>query len=171
MSTIDSDDSATILQWRPETDDTGYLAIGDGTKDMDVKLFLNAATKYALFDVGNAYLTLEDSDLRLGDNDELQFGDGAAGSGGDVRMTWNATKLVMLPLVNDTGYFAIGDGTTDFDVWVTLGNATKYVLFDVGNDYLTLSNVNLKVADILTAASPTAGVLYMVAGTRAVHVS
>lgn len=79
--------------------------------------------------------------------------------------------LYWRPETNDTGYIAIGDGTKDFDVWVTLGNATKYVLFDVGNDYLTLSNVNLRLPNILTSASPTAGIPYIVAATRYVALS
>ena len=35
MATFDCDDSATILYLRPETDATEYLAIGDGTKNME----------------------------------------------------------------------------------------------------------------------------------------
>jgi len=79
----------TNLNILPVADDTGSIIFGDGTTDMDVKVILSATTKYALFDVGNALLQLEDVDLKLGDNDEVQFGDA---TGGDVSFTWNATK-------------------------------------------------------------------------------
>lgn len=82
--------SGDVLTLRPITDDTGYLAIGDGTTDCDVKVYLGATTKYVLLDMGNAQLQLEDVDQLLGDNDVLKFGDG---TGGDVAVSWNATYL------------------------------------------------------------------------------
>lgn len=50
--------SGNIVKIRPKADDTGYIAIGDGTYDMDVKVFLGSSTEYVLFDVGNSQLTL-----------------------------------------------------------------------------------------------------------------
>ena len=67
----------TQLEILPATDDTGATNFGDGTTDADVKMFLGATTKYVLFDVGNALLTLEDVDLRMGNNDIIEFGDTA----------------------------------------------------------------------------------------------
>lgn len=136
--------TGSVLEALPATDDTGAVNIGNGTKDIDVKIFLNASTKYALFDVGNSYFSLEDVDLRLGDNDEVKFGDG---SGGDVRVTWNGSLLSFLPLTDDTGYIAIGNGTNDMDFTVFLNANTKYVQFDVGNSLLTLEDVDLKLGD------------------------
>jgi len=145
MSTIDTDDSATILQWRPETDDTGYLAIGDGTKDMDVKIFLSTAAKYALFDVGNVLFTLEDVDLKLGDNDSVQFGDA---SGGDVSISWNASNLVMLPVTDNTGAFEVGnDGTKSMDVKFYGATASSYLLWDNSDDRLELDGADLNLQD------------------------
>ena len=63
MSTIDTDDSATILYWRPETDDIGVLYFGDGTKDFDVRFTLGASGVYAEFDVGNARFSLVGVDM------------------------------------------------------------------------------------------------------------
>ena len=63
MSTIDTDDSATICYWRPETDDTGALYFGDGTKDFDVRFTLGASGVYAEFDVGNARFSLVGVDM------------------------------------------------------------------------------------------------------------
>jgi len=122
----DADNSKITLN--PKTDDAYSFEIGDGTYDMDVKVFLGASTKYVLFDVGNTLLTLEDVDLRLGDNDVLQFGDGS-----DVTITWNGTLLQISPATDDTGSINIGNGTKDLDVKIFCGAATDYVLFDVGN--------------------------------------
>ena len=48
--------SADAIQLRPVINDTGALNVGDGTHDMDVKVFLGSATEYVLFDVGNSRL-------------------------------------------------------------------------------------------------------------------
>ncbi len=50
--------SGNVLSVRPNADDTGALNIGDGTYDMDVKVFLGTTGEYVLFDVGNSQLTL-----------------------------------------------------------------------------------------------------------------
>lgn len=80
--------SGEILSLRPEINDTGALHVGDGTNDMDMKVFLGASTKYALFDVGNSRFQLEDVDFLFGDADQLIFGDGS-----DVVIQWNGTYL------------------------------------------------------------------------------
>jgi hypothetical protein len=148
--------NGSVFQILPLTDDTGYVAIGNGTTDMDFVVFGGSKTKYMLLDNSIAYLYLEDVDLKLGDNDVLMFGDG---SGGDVRMKWNASLLQMLPLANDTGYFAIGNGTTDMDFKVYLGNPGYYVLADVGNAYLSIVNGQLYVPN-MGSTGTTAGLLY-----------
>lgn len=55
------DDDNLAMQWDgsnftviPLTDDTGAFIIGNGTKDMDLKIFLGTAAKYFLCDVGNS---------------------------------------------------------------------------------------------------------------------
>jgi hypothetical protein len=48
--------STQTLKVRPNVDDTGAVNIGDGTYDMDVKVFLGSASEYVLFDVGNSRL-------------------------------------------------------------------------------------------------------------------
>jgi len=132
----------TQLEFLPATDDTGAVHFGDGTTDADVKVFLGASTKYVLFDVGNVLLTLEDVDLRLGDNDILQFGDGA-----DVAIKWNASNLVVTPATDDTGAIHFGDGTTDMDVKFFLGDAADFVLFDVGEKHVQFDDVDLRLGD------------------------
>lgn len=65
IASFDTDDSSTILYFRPETDDTGALYFGDGTKDMDVRFTLGSAAVYAEFNVGNTQLNLVGVDLAL----------------------------------------------------------------------------------------------------------
>ena len=80
--------AGNVVSVRPRVDDTGSLNIGDGTYDMDVKVFLGSSSKYILLDVGNSLLQLEDVDLLMGDNDHIDSGDGR-----DVRLRWNGTYL------------------------------------------------------------------------------
>lgn len=48
----------SLLQILPATDDTGYICIGNGTLDLDMRIYLGTAAKYAEFDVGNSYFSL-----------------------------------------------------------------------------------------------------------------
>jgi len=50
--------SGNVLYILPATDDTGYISVGNGTKDIDLKVVLGAAADYVLFDVGNKLLTI-----------------------------------------------------------------------------------------------------------------
>lgn len=43
-----------VVTVRPMSDDAGSINIGDGTYDMDVKVFLGSTSEYVLFDVGNS---------------------------------------------------------------------------------------------------------------------
>lgn len=145
----------TNLVATPATDDTGAIHIGDGTTDMDLKWFGGTTAKYVLFDMGNALLQLEDVDLKLGDNDILQFGDA---TGGDVSVKWNGTNLVILPAADDTGAIYFGDGTTDMDVRVTLGAAADYAQFDVGAKSLIIAgDARLDLSSATVAAANTDG--------------
>lgn len=56
VASFDSDTSN--IAWLPATDDTGSFSIGNGTKDMDFKVFLGTTASYILADVGNKYLSL-----------------------------------------------------------------------------------------------------------------
>ena len=47
---FDTDTSSTILYILPKTDATEYVAFGNGTLNMDVKFFGNAAAQYMLWD-------------------------------------------------------------------------------------------------------------------------
>lgn len=118
----------TGLNILPLVNDTGRVNFGNGTLDVDVRMYMGGAAAWAEFNVGDARMNLEAVDLRLGDDDMIQFGDAA-----DVTITWDANSLNILPLAHDTGRIEFGDGTTDLDVIIFQGLATDFVLFDVGN--------------------------------------
>ena len=48
----------TNLTIKPVADDTGSFNIGDGTTDIDIKVFLGTSTAFVLFDVGNVSLVV-----------------------------------------------------------------------------------------------------------------
>jgi len=59
------DGSDITIQWTsalltiiPATDDTGAINIGDGTTDIDLKIFLGSATEYVDFNVGDSKVTM-----------------------------------------------------------------------------------------------------------------
>lgn len=132
------------LNFIPATDNTGTIMFGNGTKDIDFEVFMGATSKYVLFDNSAAIVYFEDTDLHLGDNDAIEFGDAA---GGDVTVAWNATNLAILPATDDTGAILVGDGTTDMDVKIFMGTAAKYVEFDSSAALLKLEDVDLLLGD------------------------
>ena len=89
-----------------------------------------------------AVLMAENIDLTFGDDEVLKFGDDS-----DVGIKWDGSNLTILPLTDDVGAVNIGDGATDMDFKVFLGETTKYVLFDVENSLLQLEDVDLKLGD------------------------
>ena len=77
-----------VLEFLPETDDTGYIRIGNNTYSMDLYWYATGSTQYVHFDKGNARVQFEDVDISLGDNDSIKFGDGS-----DAVFKWNGTYL------------------------------------------------------------------------------
>lgn len=69
--------STSILQILPVTDDTGSIQFGDGTDDIDVKIFLGGASNYVEFNVGDSRMLLEGIDLKvlLGSSNEYAIFD------------------------------------------------------------------------------------------------
>lgn len=51
---ITLDFKGTTFETLPTTDDTGSYNFGDGTTDIDVKIFLGSTTEYVLFNVGDS---------------------------------------------------------------------------------------------------------------------
>lgn len=58
------DGTNNVLEVLPAVDDTGSFNFGDGTTDLDVKMFLGSTTEFALFDVGNSRVELAKAGLK-----------------------------------------------------------------------------------------------------------
>lgn len=68
--------SGDIVRILPQVDDTGEIHFGDGTTDLDVKVFLGTTSQYVHFDVGNARVYFDGLDFKLmslGDAGYLEF--------------------------------------------------------------------------------------------------
>ncbi len=91
----------------------------------------------------------------LEDQERLYFGDLF-----DVSIEWNETNLEMLPLVNDTGAFNIGNGTLSMDVQIFGNAAGNFMLWDSSLNTLAITTTHAAAANvlfILTTAEATAG--------------
>ncbi len=137
--------TSSVLEFLPATDDQGAVHIGNGTKDVDFKVFLGSTAKYFLCDVGNARAQLPDST-------PLVFGDLA-----DAALQWDGANLTLKPVADDTGAFVIGDGTTDMDLQVVLGDAADYMVADVGAKALILAGAARLRLDGVSASGVTDG--------------
>lgn len=82
---------------------------------------------------GEIYVEPEDESVSFIDNIPLYFG-----TANDVSLKWDSANFEILPVADDTGTFAVGDGTTDMDVKFYQGSTSHYVLFDVGGAVVTI---------------------------------
>lgn len=124
-------------------DDT-LIEIGDAATtqlSFDLKLYGGEASgaSYLYFDASANLLYSTDIDLKLNDNDVLNFGTnaGAGSATGDVQLRWDATDLDLLAAADDT-VFKIGNGTNSFDVWIYGNTASDYILWDASAGKLSL---------------------------------
>lgn len=81
---------------------------------------------------GILYVDPDNEYIKVGDNVDLIFGDGATRldeSVGDAKIRWDGTDLDLLPTVDDS-IFKIGDGTLSFDLWLMGASAAGYVSWD-----------------------------------------
>ena len=123
--------TAGNLEFYEKTAGSGASVIfGLDASGLDVKFYGATASSYMLWDESADQLVFNAAHFTLGDDAELRFGDGATG---DVSILWDGNSLNILPLVDDTGTIEFGDGTTDMDVKIFLGDTSNYVQFDVGN--------------------------------------
>jgi hypothetical protein len=108
----------SVLEMLPATDNAGAFNIGDGTTDIDLKVFLGSTTEYVEFDVGNSRLNMATVPLKWtgtltgkgldfnaatfaagSSNNILSFGDGV----GSVTISVTDYHfLIRLNVVNDT---------------------------------------------------------------------
>lgn len=124
--------SGEKLKFIPVVDDQGSIEIGNGTNDMDLKIFLGASTDFVRFDIGNGNVEFDNAELKMGDSDEIALGDAS-----DVTIAWDGTDMDILPLADDS-VVKFGDGTLSFDIWFYGNTATDYVLWDASLNALTL---------------------------------
>ena len=91
----------------------------------------------------------------LEDQEMLYFGNAR-----DVSIEWNGADLEMLPLVDDTGAFLIGNGTLSMDVQIFGNAAGSFVFWDSSLNLLAITTTHAVAANavyILTTAEATAG--------------
>ncbi len=80
------------------------------------------------------------------DQEALFFGDGAANNA-DMRLFFDGTDLVMLPIVSDGPEFAIGDGTTLLDQSWYGTAAGNYLRFDASANELINVGVAIRIPE------------------------
>ena len=153
--TIRWNNSIPALVIEALTQDTGQIRIGSGNA-IDLAVYGETATDIALFDVSGPILEMDGWDIRLQDDDILEFGDA---SGGDVFMRWDQTDFDILAAADDT-VIKIGNGTNSFDVWIYGETANDNIIFDASANKLSLDGIDLKLEDddyILLGDAATAG--------------
>jgi hypothetical protein len=153
--------SGDVMYLVPVTDNVGTLAVGNGTLDMDVKIFLGASTDYVLADNSAGRVLFDSAELQMGDSDEIIFGDGD-----DVKVEWDATNLVATSATNamwtavpsrlDPNFAAVChelfDDFTEYDNTASVGNWTSY---SSGTGTDAISDVTAGGVLILTCQATT----------------
>ncbi len=124
VNKIDTDGPDT-LKILPQTDDTGAINVGDGTNDIDVKVFLGASTDYVEFNVGTGQVNVESAEVHFGDNDSVEFGDATAG---DVSINWNGTYME-----GNAANNAMWDNSP-----ISLDPDARRTYFEIDDDFYTL---------------------------------
>jgi len=107
----------------------------------------------------------------LHDGKYFYFGSGTSPNQGDFKVGFDGTQLEFLPLVDDTGTFAIGDGTTDCDFKWFGGAVTTYALFDrtAAAQQVEFRNVPI-VARSTASATPVTALQYGTQGVEGVRI-
>jgi hypothetical protein len=153
-------DSTETLAFLPKVDDTGSMTVGDGTTDMDLKVFLGATTDYVEFNVGDGQMNIEGAEIHLGDNDAIEFGDG-----NDVVMKWDGTYLhgrssglwANAPSPADPNYTAIAHEFLDDFNYPASATASDVIAYTSNDDGATGTNAfqdaSRGVYNVVTAAA------------------
>lgn len=98
---------------------------------VNLTLDLGATTDFLKLDQTNGRVELDNAELRLGDADELEFGDAA-----DIKMAWDGTDFDILPAADDS-VIKIGNDTLSCDMWLYGDAATAYALWDASASLLS----------------------------------
>lgn len=141
--------SSDVLAIKPVADDTGAVNVGDGTTDMDVKVFLGATTDYIECNVGDGQVNIESAELHLGDSDEIEFGDG-----NDVVMQWDGTDFDVT-LAADESTINFGNGTNDPIVKIFGGAASAYAQFSSNTGQMSFAGAAYPVVKVSTLTANT----------------
>ena len=98
----------------------------------------------------------------LWDDERLYFGDGATALASDIHMGFDGTNLTMLPIVDNTGAFQIGNGTLSMDFQVFGLTANDFLFYNNQTGELQLTMTALGAATRMlrvrgTSATPNYG--------------
>lgn len=116
---------------------------------------------------------LSNDNSKLGDGAKLYFGDSADNddtADGDVSISWDGSKLAVLPVADDT-VIKFGNGTLSTDIWFYGNTASDYLLWDASASTLstvgaaaislagglTLATTGLTLTDVNVVLSATTG--------------
>lgn len=111
------------------------------TNNMDVVIYGDTSTDAVTFDTSAEELGLNGFDLRINDDDILEFGDAA-----DVTIYWDQTKLNIIPAADDT-VLQLGAAATAFDLTWQSGTAGDYVLFDASANRVEVVDIDIRLDD------------------------
>ncbi len=115
---------ATVLM---TISNAGVLEFGTDDEGKDFKLFGATASAFMLWDASLDKLRLDLASLQMGDNDELRFGDLAAG---DVTLDWDGSNFLTKAAVASS--WLIGEDATFVNI--TLKGTLTVGKDDIGND-------------------------------------
>uniref|UniRef100_A0A6M3J0H2 Uncharacterized protein n=1 Tax=viral metagenome TaxID=1070528 RepID=A0A6M3J0H2_9ZZZZ len=173
----------TNLTIKPVTDDTGQIIVGDGTTDMDFKIFMGTTAKHVLFDQSAALVTFTATALTMGANtagvDVTLHGTTTGNyllwdaSEDDLLLVGTATQLAVAGTTESTstttgslrtagGLACVGDFYAGDDIFLTSGAVLN---FNAGDMTITHSSNDLAIAG---GTLTTAGIIV---GTVATGIS
>lgn len=155
--------SGDTLSFLPQVNDQGSIEIGDGSTDMDLKVFLGSTSEYVEFDVGNSRVNCE-VPILYGSNGGPQFNHAAKTSNytvtssdfGSVLSTTGATGAVTFTLPDaasaNAGAWVLFVNTVDQDMTVKSNTADDLIVFnDTAADSIAFSTASEKTGGMFLA--------------------
>ena len=138
--------SGDTMEFLPAVDDQGAVNFGDGTTDMDVKIFLGSTTASVEFDVGNSRV-----------NATVPFTGGGPANFSAVVIAAQQTLAAGGGAVTVTEFYTAGASDSGGDAWtladgVFKGQLKKVQLITDGGGDATLTPSNLTGGTTITFA-------------------